>query len=231
MDQSDQKKKKSVNIVTKIIGKVQISRFSEMELIEGIKNRRAEIIRYMKTKNIGSVRKMINHYNPGRYMEAEDVIQEALVILIDKLQFDEFNKLSKINTFFLGICKNICLKAYRETQQKPLIYDGDKMIENEAGSLNQSGDNVFLTDDVDPKALLVLTIEIIKTMQVSCVEIFDLRFGLLQINLENLVFSEKKKFSEIADILQISEVNARKRYSRCFEYLYSEFRKRSAAFN
>jgi len=221
-------KKKSQHIVTKIIGKVQIRKYTEEELIEGVKNISPVIIRYIRAKNLGAIRKMISYYNPGRYLEAEDIIQDGLVILVDKIRHGEFDKRSKINTYFFGICKNICLKAMRKDQKIQLIYDSEGKMDKDVYLHKEFTDNFSLTNEYDPAELLKMTKNIIKSMEAICIRLFDLRFGLFNGNYDDFVIGEKKGFTEIAQIMEMSEVNARQKYHRCLTRLCAEYARRKS---
>jgi RNA polymerase sigma factor (sigma-70 family) len=221
-------KRKSQHIVTKIIGKVQIRKYTEEELIEGVKNISPVIIRYIRAKNLGAIRKMISYYNPGRYLEAEDIIQDGLVILVDKIRLGEFDKRSKINTYFFGICKNICLKAMRQDQKIKLIYNSEGKMDKDENLHKDYTYNGFLTNEYDPAELLKMAKNIIKTMETICVRIFDLRFGLFSGNYNDFVIGEKRGFTEIAQLMEMSEVNARQKYHRCLTRLLSEYARRKS---
>jgi RNA polymerase sigma factor (sigma-70 family) len=217
--------------VTKLLTRVHKGKYSEEELYQGVKNIDPEIIRFMKSKNIGSVKKMINTYNPGRYLEAEDVIQEALVILVENIRNSNFNRQSKLNTYFFGICKNVCLKAVRKDQKLPFVYYGERQVDEDESSFTSLDNITSGLQEYDPARLLEITVEIIKEMEAVCRRMFDLRFGLLKWETDGYIENQKKGFTEIAEIMEMTEVNARQKFHRCLSRLWVEFQKRKNVYN
>ena len=66
---------------------------------------------------------MVNRFvtnNSGRNADAEDVFQDTMVILIQKLRKDDFELTASIKTYIMAISKNLWLKrlrhAHRETE-------------------------------------------------------------------------------------------------------------------
>ena len=223
-------KKKSKGIVTLILDKVQRrGKYSEKELIEGLKNIDKDVILYIRKKNINTVWKLINRYNPGRYLEAADIIQEALEIVIENVSQDKFNKKSKLNTYFIGICRNIIRKTINKDKRVSLLYTSERTMEiDEYSDLNLTG-SFSLSNEYDPKALLALTIEIIKTMDPICIKLMDLRFGLLGKSNKSVAFDERTGYTEIAKEMDMKEATARQKYHRCALKLWEELKRRTSA--
>ncbi|MCX6278113.1 MAG: hypothetical protein NT004_08450 [Bacteroidetes bacterium] len=79
----------------------------------------------------------------------------------------------------------------------------------------------------DPENRLVITLEIIKTLDLICQRLFDLRFGAVQQGNRKHVSSEQRRFHEIALIMEMTEENARQKYKRCLTKLYAEYKRRT----
>ncbi|MCX6278112.1 MAG: hypothetical protein NT004_08445 [Bacteroidetes bacterium] len=95
--------------VTNLISKLQIRKYSEEEWIEGIRNMKPRVIQKYYNKQLPIIRKMVFRYEMGRETEAEDIVIDALIILINNLGSDKFEARSKLDTYFYRICTNICL--------------------------------------------------------------------------------------------------------------------------
>jgi len=89
-----------------------------------------EIIKDLKGENnkaFGQLYKeyfgMVKHFvtkNNGRVDDAEDIFQDTMLVLVAKLQQDNFELTACIKTYIMAISKNLWLKrlrtAYRETE-------------------------------------------------------------------------------------------------------------------
>lgn len=51
--------------------------------------------------------------NSGSKTDAEDLFQDAMMVLVEKLRTDDFKLTASINTYVYAICKNIWLKKLR----------------------------------------------------------------------------------------------------------------------
>ena len=75
----------------------------------------AQIINYLKTNNYSKVSQKLYAYFPvikklvlknnGSTADAEDVFQDALIILIKKVQANNFVLTSSLNTYLYSICR------------------------------------------------------------------------------------------------------------------------------
>lgn len=60
---------------------------------------------------------MVNYFitqNNGQTSDAEDVFQDTMVVLIEKLRYDNFQLTASIKTYIMAIAKNIWLKRLRD---------------------------------------------------------------------------------------------------------------------
>ena len=78
--------------------------------------------------------------NSGNQADAEDVFQEAMLVLVEKLRQDHFQLTASINTYVYAICKNIWFKKLRnksrelsiaEIQSYAFQHSINEAIENE----------------------------------------------------------------------------------------------------
>lgn len=64
---------------------------------------------------------MVNRFvinNSGKIEDAEDLFQDTMIVLIEKLQQDNFHLTASIKTYIMAIAKNIWLKRLRKSYQE-----------------------------------------------------------------------------------------------------------------
>lgn len=52
--------------------------------------------------------------NSGNHADAEDLFQDAMMVLVEKLRKDNFQLTASINTYIYAICKNLWFKKLRD---------------------------------------------------------------------------------------------------------------------
>ena len=78
----------------------------------------------------------------GTIEDAKDIFQDAIIILLEKLEREDFVLTASLKTYIVAICKNIWLKKYRdkktqhfvqidETNNNSFFEEVDLFIENE----------------------------------------------------------------------------------------------------
>ena len=84
-------------------------------------------IRKFYSKNFHIVRNFITRNN-GDESDAEDTFQEAMIILYQRLKHQNVNFNISMNSYFIGICKNLWRNKLK--QNKKIVYlDSDTSIE------------------------------------------------------------------------------------------------------
>lgn len=73
----------------------------------------------------GIERYIIN--NSGTKNDAEDIFQDALLVLLDKLNKDDFRLTATLKTYMFAICKNLWLKRLRNPKHKYEVGLDDEM--------------------------------------------------------------------------------------------------------
>jgi RNA polymerase sigma factor (sigma-70 family) len=78
--------------------------------------------------------------NSGNEADAEDLFQDAMMVLVEKLRQDQFQLTASIDTYIYAICKNLWFKKLRnrnfelsldEMQTTDFLYSINNSIENE----------------------------------------------------------------------------------------------------
>lgn len=80
--------------------------FSDSEIIQGIHLQRSDVLLYLYSKNYRIVKDLIEK-STGSETEAEDIFQDALIILFNKIRNNELQLTSSIHTYLIAIAKNL----------------------------------------------------------------------------------------------------------------------------
>ena len=89
--------------------------------------------------NFHRISKFVQNNN-GNVEDAEDIFQDAMMVLVEKLRQDDFQLTASIDTYTYAICKNLWLKKLRnrnyelsieQIQSSDFIHEIDKSIESE----------------------------------------------------------------------------------------------------
>lgn len=63
--------------------------------------------------NFGKISNFVQN-NSGNQADAEDLFQEAMMVLVEKLRQDDFQLTASIDTYVYAICKNLWFKKLRD---------------------------------------------------------------------------------------------------------------------
>lgn len=111
-----------------------MKQISDEAIIEGIKLKSQYVINYMYDSMFPWIRKFVENYS-GNEEDAQDIFQEAIIIVYQRTLDRHLELSSSFKTFFFAICKNLMFKRYSRTVDKTglkdnltsnaLIYDGE----------------------------------------------------------------------------------------------------------
>lgn len=74
--------------------------------------------------------KMVEHFvlnNSGSQIDAEDIFQDTMVVLVGKLRQDDFQLTASIKTYIMAIAKNLWLKKLRSN--RTMLMDFSQLYE------------------------------------------------------------------------------------------------------
>jgi RNA polymerase sigma factor (sigma-70 family) len=115
--------------------------YTDQEIVDSLKNRENHVVAYVAKKYLPMVKYMIREMK-AEFAEAEDIFQDALMIIIKKIDKDELKLTAKFSTYLYAVCKN--LLEYHEkknnVKQKYLIAQGKDLLEDENFSENYDDD-------------------------------------------------------------------------------------------
>jgi len=83
--------------------------YSDAGIIDGLKKRDSGIIRYIYKEYYPTIKYLITT-NSGTETDAEDVFQDALVVLFKKIIKEDLILTSSFKTFLYSICRNLWLQ-------------------------------------------------------------------------------------------------------------------------
>lgn len=94
-----------------------MKRFSDEEIILGLRRRDNHVIQYIYKENFQSISRMVLNNN-GSEDDAEDIFQETLIIIFKRLRDnDDFELASTFNTYIYSVGRLLWLKKLRDTSR------------------------------------------------------------------------------------------------------------------
>ncbi len=93
-----------------------MSKTEEREILEGIKSGDEVVIKAFYQKNLGYIRGYILQ-NSGNEADVEDVFQDALVLIYQKLTANSLEVTASIHTYFYAVCKNMWRNRLRKNNK------------------------------------------------------------------------------------------------------------------
>ncbi len=101
--------------------------FSDESILSGLKEKRADSILYLYREYF-PLAKSIVEKNSGSYEDAEDVFQDGIIILYQKILSGPLTLNCSLKTFFFSICRNIWMQ--RLDRKWRLLYQDDLVSES-----------------------------------------------------------------------------------------------------
>jgi RNA polymerase sigma factor (sigma-70 family) len=112
--------------------------YTDQEIIDGIKRQDSDVLLFIYKKNFRSVKHYIENNN-GNEKDAEDVFQDVLIILFDKIRHKTLNLQCSFHTYLFSVLKYTWLRQ--------LMYRDQKKFTNENCD-DLSSENIGLVDDI-----------------------------------------------------------------------------------
>ena len=91
-------------------------RYSDEAIIEGLRLRKENIIKYVYKEYFSMTRHLIIN-NSGTGQDAEDVFQDALVIVYKRIIIDQLALNSTFKTFLYSVCRNIWMQQLEKRKK------------------------------------------------------------------------------------------------------------------
>jgi len=100
--------------------------FSDDALLKGLKEKQSDSIRYLYREYF-PLAKSIVEKNSGSYQDAEDVFQDGIIVLYQKILSGPLILNCSLKTFFFSVCRNIWMQ--RLDRKWRLLYSDDLVSE------------------------------------------------------------------------------------------------------
>lgn len=143
-------------------------------------NRRVDrVIMQLYDDVLPFVRNMVSG-KQGLALDHEDILQEALAVLYQKAQVEDFAMSGSIKSYLIGICKNIWYKKLRSLNRLPL---------DELGNLQLSDEEIDETEEMQ----ISLISSIIQQLTEECQKVLT------------MFYFEKRSMKEIAQMMGYKE--------------------------
>jgi len=174
-------------------------RFSDKELIEGIKNRNNNRLVYIYRMYFPMI---CNHIlkNNGKQEDAEDIFQDAMIIIYKKIIINKLTLTCALKTYIFGVCRNLWLQQL--TKKKKIQIDD---------SINMEDDFEIVIDNLPDFEKEKLFYKHYNKLNIKCRKLLDL-------------FFRKTPVAEIAKQLNLSVSNVKTSKFRCKEELFKSIK-------
>ncbi len=111
------------------------SSYTDEEIIKGIQSQNNDVLLYVYRKNLRSVRYYIEK-NSGSTKDAEDIFQDALVLMYHKIREGTLELTSSFHTYLFSIVKLHWLKQLNQRERRKTDYEEcDKFVNDNEGLL------------------------------------------------------------------------------------------------
>jgi RNA polymerase sigma factor (sigma-70 family) len=168
---------------------------SDIEIIEHLKGNRNDKVLIVLYKNLPVIKKMITT-NGGNSEDAEDIFQEALVVLCMNVKKTDFILTSKLSTYMYSICRFMW---------KDELKRRNKMVFSYTDTIKDTIDENALTA-IQQEEQLKIAESVVKLLGDRCKELLE------------LFYSGKMKLKEIAEKMGYSSENTAKNQKyKCIE--------------
>lgn len=176
--------------------------YTDVQLVAGIKTKNNAIFKYIIKLNFRPIKQYVL-LNSGSSSDANDIFQEALIILYRKVKEDGFELTSSLSTFLYSIAKLLWLKELsKRTKNASITEELDYIVD----------DNESISEQIHRNERLKLYRQKYEELSEDCKKILQM-------------FLMKITISEITKIMGYSsEQHTRNRRYRCKESLIKRIR-------
>lgn len=165
--------------------------FTDQEIIECLRSRQSHVVRYLSDRYLPMIRLLI-YKAGGTPDDAKDIFQDGLIIMIEKIDRDDFVLTCKFKTFLYSVCRNLWLSVLEKRRAA-------------ANYLNRKLDEEITIDfaeEYDNKVYQDLILNIYESLDPVCQQILKL-------------YWEEYSPKEIAEKLGYTYGYVRKKKSEC----------------
>lgn len=107
-------------------------KYTDDELITGIKNKNNEIVSYVIKENIMKIKQLVR-LNNGSESDAQDIFQEALIVLYRKVRNSNFQLTCSLGTYIYSVARLLWLKELNKRSKGILVNENiDYIVDKDA---------------------------------------------------------------------------------------------------
>ena len=108
-------------------------KYSDIEILEGIKKQDAKILKWIYDTYYKVVKEYVTK-NSGLEEDAADVLQDSIIIIYEKIVANDLKLTTDLKGFFFGIVKNVW-SSYLRKKQKNVPLESDFVAEEDSGDI------------------------------------------------------------------------------------------------
>jgi RNA polymerase sigma factor (sigma-70 family) len=83
-----------------------LKEYTDNEIIECLRNRKSYVVHYLSDRYMPMIRLMV-HNMGGTLEDSKDIFQDGLIIMLEKIDNDDFVLTCKFKTFLYSVCENL----------------------------------------------------------------------------------------------------------------------------
>jgi RNA polymerase sigma factor (sigma-70 family) len=113
--------------------------YTDSEIIDCLRNRQSYVVHYLSDRYMPMIRLMI--YQMGGTLEdSRDIFQDGLIIMLEKIDNEDFVLTCKFKTFLYSVCENLW-KSVLEKRQAATNYLSRRIEDNYDKDFTELSDN------------------------------------------------------------------------------------------
>lgn len=178
--------------------------YTDNEIIECLRNRQSYLVKYLSDRYLPMIRLMVFQMG-GTLEDAKDVFQDGLIIMLEKIDDDNFVLNCKFKTFLYAVCENLW-KSVLDKRQAAANYFSRRNVEEFEGDFSEIHDNSVYEN---------IFYEVFDTLDPACRKILKL-------------YWEELTPDQIAEKLGVTNGYVRKKKSEAQAQLVSRIKKHPA---
>jgi RNA polymerase sigma factor (sigma-70 family) len=141
----------------------KVKEYTDIEIIECLRNRQSYVVRYLWERYIPMVRLMVSRTG-GTFEDAKDVFQDSLIIMLEKIDSREFALTCRFKTYLFSVCENLW-KTVLQKRHAASNYINRRIIDENETDISEAMESrlyeeifteVFETLDTSSKNILKL---------------------------------------------------------------------------
>ncbi len=115
-------------------------KYTDNELLDGIKLKNTIILQFIMKDNFLSIKQMVL-LNGGSESDADDILQESLIVLYRKIREDNFILTCSLKTYLYSVARLKWLKELKRKQRVEMLTDEEEYMIDETDSIEDEIEN------------------------------------------------------------------------------------------